>query len=319
MTSIDHRYHPHVLDIIFAMAPRTSLLALRTASRTFRDRVDRALCKHLSISVAPGVDLLDNTEGPFVSRTLSPMLQDLVILDGDGRRLPAFSSSVVGPTGPDPKERQRDILAATTVINVVGRMTVEHMDFLNPSFNLHTFRMTAHSEWVHVQDRLNLSVERIVFFGDVDIRFGVVVNTNNNLRKVVVHVGSEEEIPIRKLRDITWMCRPRPTPPSRLVLISDQNGTQPFWVPFFDVNLGHRFSQITFVDFHCDLSHDHSSDPAACAVRIPAYLQELIETETEDAPRSRDLSAKFNFMSREQYFATLSAEDVQLETVDLTV
>jgi hypothetical protein len=55
MTTLDHRFYPHILDLIFEAAPRMSLFALRTASHALHDRADHALAKHLSISIHPAI------------------------------------------------------------------------------------------------------------------------------------------------------------------------------------------------------------------------------------------------------------------------
>ncbi|WOO80608.1 uncharacterized protein LOC62_03G004133 [Vanrija pseudolonga] len=53
MTSpLDATAYPHLLDAIFAYAPRSSLLALRAASSTLRDRVDAEFLQHAVISVS---------------------------------------------------------------------------------------------------------------------------------------------------------------------------------------------------------------------------------------------------------------------------
>lgn len=55
MVSISHELYPHLFDIIVDAAPYLSLLALRAASSTLRDRVDKLLVRHIAVHV-PSVD-----------------------------------------------------------------------------------------------------------------------------------------------------------------------------------------------------------------------------------------------------------------------
>ncbi|WOO81769.1 uncharacterized protein LOC62_04G005290 [Vanrija pseudolonga] len=49
LVSIDHSTHPHIIDLIFAYAPASSLVVLRRTCRSFRDRVDATLFRHVAL------------------------------------------------------------------------------------------------------------------------------------------------------------------------------------------------------------------------------------------------------------------------------
>lgn len=52
---LDAAYFPHLVDFVFGYADHTGLLALRRASRAFRERADRTMAKHLCLSSADEV------------------------------------------------------------------------------------------------------------------------------------------------------------------------------------------------------------------------------------------------------------------------
>lgn len=54
--ALDHAGFPHVIDAIFANASRGALIALREASRAFRDRADAQLMTHLIVDVVRPLD-----------------------------------------------------------------------------------------------------------------------------------------------------------------------------------------------------------------------------------------------------------------------
>lgn len=44
---LDYSAYPHILDLVLALAPKQSLIALRAASHDLRDRADAILCRHI--------------------------------------------------------------------------------------------------------------------------------------------------------------------------------------------------------------------------------------------------------------------------------
>ncbi|BEI87956.1 uncharacterized protein CcaverHIS019_0106740 [Cutaneotrichosporon cavernicola] len=68
--SLNHSAYPHLLDAIFAASDHRALLALRSASRVFRDRADSILFKHVSVHVADDTVYLRVPSGSFSAPTL---------------------------------------------------------------------------------------------------------------------------------------------------------------------------------------------------------------------------------------------------------
>lgn len=73
--ALDHTAYPDIIDLIFAYAPYESLLSLRTASKEFRDRIDRQLVRH--VVVDGQLEMLGVLNG-----------ENYAVLMDDGHRIP---------------------------------------------------------------------------------------------------------------------------------------------------------------------------------------------------------------------------------------
>lgn len=79
--SIDHHAFPHLIDSIIGYAPHGSLVALRAASRAFRDRCDALLVQHIVLS----------NRFQDVQETAYGQIPFPVRLEGRNGRIPSFS------------------------------------------------------------------------------------------------------------------------------------------------------------------------------------------------------------------------------------
>ncbi|RSH78434.1 uncharacterized protein EHS24_002159 [Apiotrichum porosum] len=338
MTTLDHRFYPHILDLIFETAPRMSLFALRTASHAFHDRADHALAKHLSISIHPAIrgqvptstigdsdsDDSHSENGYQDSRT------QILGLD-ERRRLPAFPNNITTRTARHLKKRQLLILGSARVVDRVGGMSADYLNLLTPSFNLDTYRVMSTSRWEPIASAyLPFTCKTVVLFGSEDPPVGY--QTLRDARKLVVRLSSKDQDVGKRLMVLFHLTRT--THGGRIVLICDPDAMDsllsefPTCFPFLDTDW-----HIIIVDFPCDLAHDHQSNPAACAARKLARLRQMIQSNyhgldfnyTRGMPFTdtqlqtlQNYVSRFSLMSREQYLSTLSPEEAILETVEPT-
>lgn len=313
MTTLDHRFYPHILDLIFDAAPRMSLFALRTASHAFHDRADHALAKHLSISIHPAIrdqvptspigdsdtddsdsDDSHSENGYQDSRTQilglewvdlppirPPTLQDFLILDSERQRLPAFPNNVTTRTARQLKKRQLLILGSARVVDIVGGMSADYLNLLTSSFNLDTYRIMSTSRWEPIPSAyLPFTCKTVVLFGSEDPPLGY--QTLRDARKLVVRLSSKDQDVGKRLMVLFHLTRT--SHGGRIVLICDPDAMDsllsefPTCLPFLDYTDWH----IIIVDFPCDLAHDHQSNPAACAARKLARLRQMIQSNYHD-------------------------------------
>ncbi|BEJ11228.1 hypothetical protein CspHIS471_0106500 [Cutaneotrichosporon sp. HIS471] len=68
--SLNHNAYPHLVDAIFEASDHRALLALRSASRVFRDRADSILFNHVSVHVADDTVYLRVPSVSFSAPTL---------------------------------------------------------------------------------------------------------------------------------------------------------------------------------------------------------------------------------------------------------
>lgn len=95
---IDHLSYPHLIDGIFAHAPRASLLALRGACRDFRRRADALFAAHVVVSA---------------------LIPAQAAARHGGGRIPALAPERAGGE-PDKKRRYARALRDTRVVDVLG-------------------------------------------------------------------------------------------------------------------------------------------------------------------------------------------------------
>lgn len=309
MTTLDHRFYPHILDLIFDAAPRMSLFALRTASHAFHDRADHALAQHLSISIHPAIrdqvptspigdsDTDDSDSGDSHSENgyqdsrtqilglewvdlppiQPPTLQDFLILDSERRRLPAFPNNVTARTARHLKQRQLLILGSARVVDIVGGMSADYLNLLTPSFNLNTYRIMSTSRWEPIASAyLPFTCKTVVLFGSEDPPLGY--QTLRDARKLVVRLSSKDQDVGKRLMVLFHLTRT--THGGRIVLICDPDAMDSLLWEFSTClfYLHYDVSHVTVVDFPCDLGHDHRGDLAACAAWQPTRLRQIIES-----------------------------------------
>ncbi|KAL1412285.1 hypothetical protein Q8F55_000029 [Vanrija albida] len=97
MPVLDHTAYPDIVDAVIAFADERSLVALRTASRAFRDRVDALLLPHVAIDLThvPDIHLVSASTGarlPFCPGKVSCADVHASPLPGAGAQLQPFTS-----------------------------------------------------------------------------------------------------------------------------------------------------------------------------------------------------------------------------------
>lgn len=69
---IDHRFYPHILDLIISFLPYPSLLTFRAIARSYRDKIDKNLFRHIRIQAIDHTRAVQQAFAPFSHLPLVP-------------------------------------------------------------------------------------------------------------------------------------------------------------------------------------------------------------------------------------------------------